>query len=114
MRQSAICPSNDIAIYEVGKMTQSLEGVRVLELAPYQVGPRSGMILSDRGAEVIKIECVGGEVTRKNSPTVRGQSVYFAVYNRDKKNLFLDMWQARGKAILAELVRQSDIVLEAA
>jgi crotonobetainyl-CoA:carnitine CoA-transferase CaiB-like acyl-CoA transferase len=93
-------------------MTQSLEGVRILELARYQAGPRSGMILSDLGAEVIKIERLGGEETRKNPPMVRGQSVYFAVYNRGKKSLCLDMRHERGKAIFAELVQQSDIVLE--
>jgi crotonobetainyl-CoA:carnitine CoA-transferase CaiB-like acyl-CoA transferase len=91
---------------------QSLEGVRVLELARYQAGPRGGMILSDLGAEVIKIERPGGEETRRNPPMVRGQSVYFAVYNRGKKSLCLDMRHERGKAIFAELVRQSDIVLE--
>ena len=56
----------------------SLEGVRVLELARYQAGPRGGMILSDLGAEVIKIERLGGEETRGNPPIVRGQSVSFA------------------------------------
>jgi CoA transferase family III len=66
-------------------MGGSLEGVRVLELARYQAGPRGGMILSDLGAEVIKIEKLGGEETRKSPPLVRGQSVYFSVYNRGKR-----------------------------
>ncbi len=57
-------------------MAGSLDGVRVLELARYQAGPRGGMILSDLGAEVIKIEKLGGEETRKSEPMVRGQSVY--------------------------------------
>ncbi|MFZ2004240.1 MAG: CoA transferase, partial [Stellaceae bacterium] len=61
-------------------MVGSLEGVRVLELARYQAGPRGGMIMSDLGAEVIKIEKLGGEETRKSEPLVRGQSVYFSVY----------------------------------
>jgi len=52
-----------------------LDGVRVLELARYQAGPRGGMILSDLGAEVIKIEPPGGEETRTHPPMVRGQSV---------------------------------------
>ena len=72
-------------------MAGSLEGIRVLELARYQAGPRGGMILSDLGAEVIKIEKLGGEETRKSEPLVRGQSVYFTVYNRGKKSLCLDM-----------------------
>ena len=93
-------------------MPQSLDGVRVLELARYQAGPRGGMMLSDLGAEVIKIERPGGEETRRNPPLVRGQSVYFAVYNRGKKSVCLDLRSAEGKDAFVGLVRQSDIVLE--
>src|SRR5215475_4748446 len=93
-------------------MNLSLDGVRVLELARYQAGPRGGMILSDLGAEVIKIERLGGEETRKHPPMVRGQSVYFTVYNRGKKSVCLDLRSARGKEVFAELVKKSDVVLE--
>ena len=91
---------------------ESLDGIRVLELARYQAGPRGGMILSDLGAEVIKIEKLGGEETRKSEPLVRGQSVYFSVYNRGKKSLCLDMRTERGKEIFAALVPTADIVLQ--
>jgi len=91
---------------------QSLEGVRVLELARYQAGPRGGMMMSDLGAEVIKVERIGGEETRRNPPIVRGQSVYFTVYNRGKKSICLDTRKDDGKAVLRELVAKSDIVLE--
>jgi CoA:oxalate CoA-transferase len=93
-------------------MNYSLDGVRVLELARYQAGPRGGMILSDLGAEVIKIERIGGEETRGNSPVVRGQSIYFTVYNRGKKSICLDLRSDEGKAIFTDLVKQSDVVLE--
>jgi CoA:oxalate CoA-transferase len=93
-------------------MRGSLEGVRVLELARYQAGPRGGMILSDLGAEVIKIEKLGGEETRKSEPLVRGQSVYFSVYNRGKKSLCLDLRTPRGKDVFAALVPTADVVLE--
>jgi crotonobetainyl-CoA:carnitine CoA-transferase CaiB-like acyl-CoA transferase len=93
-------------------MSFSLDGVRVLELARFQAGPRGGMMLSDLGAEVIKIERIGGEETRRHPPMVRGQSVYFTVYNRGKKSICLDLRSDRGKDILAELVKKSDIVLE--
>jgi CoA:oxalate CoA-transferase len=93
-------------------MGGALEGIRVLELARYQAGPRGGMILSDLGAEVIKVEKLGGEETRKSEPLVRGQSVYFTVYNRGKKSLCLDMRSERGKEIFAALVPTSDIVLQ--
>jgi crotonobetainyl-CoA:carnitine CoA-transferase CaiB-like acyl-CoA transferase len=93
-------------------MPFSLDGVRVLELARFQAGPRGGMMLSDLGAEVIKVERIGGEETRRHPPMVRGQSVYFTVYNRGKKSICLDMRAERGKEIFAALVRKSDIVLE--
>src|SRR5437764_10277815 len=93
-------------------MVGRLEGVRGLELARYQAGPRGGMILSDLGAEVIKIEKLGGEETRKSEPLVRGQSVYFSVYNRGKKSLCLDMRTERGKEIFAALVPTADMVLQ--
>jgi len=93
-------------------MAGSLDGIRVLELARYQAGPRGGMILSDLGAEVIKIEKLGGEETRKSEPIVRGQSVYFSVYNRGKKSLCLDLRTAKGKEIFAALVKTADVVLE--
>ena len=93
-------------------MSLSLDGVRVLELARYQAGPRGGMILSDLGAEVIKIERLGGEETRKHAPMVRGQSIYFTVYNRGKKSICLDLRNPRGKEIFSELVKTADIVLE--
>ena len=90
----------------------ALDGIRVLELARFQAGPRGGMILSDLGAEVIKIEAIGGEETRKHPPMVRGQSVYFTVYNRGKKSVCLDLRSAQGNDVFAALVKKSDVVLE--
>jgi crotonobetainyl-CoA:carnitine CoA-transferase CaiB-like acyl-CoA transferase len=93
-------------------MTGALDGVRVVELARFQAGPRAGMVLSDLGADVIKVEPPGGEETRRMPPLVRGQSVYFSVYNRGKKSVCVDLRSAPGKAVLADLVRTSDVVLE--
>jgi crotonobetainyl-CoA:carnitine CoA-transferase CaiB-like acyl-CoA transferase len=93
-------------------MSFALDGIRVLELARFQAGPRGGMILSDLGAEVIKVEAIGGEETRKHPPMVRGQSVYFTVYNRGKKSICLDLRTPEGKDVFGALVRKSDVVLE--
>src|SRR5207249_2528724 len=95
-----------------GRMTGCLDGIRVLELARYQAGPRGGMILSDLGAEVIKIEKIGGETTRQSSPMVNGQSVYFSVYNRGKKSICLNLRQEEGKAVFRDLLKTADFVLE--
>ncbi len=93
-------------------MSGCLDGIRVLELARYQAGPRGGMILFDLGAEVIKIEKPGGEETRQSPPLVNGQSVYFSVYNRGKKSVCLDMRREEGKAVFFDLLNTADFVLE--
>ena len=93
-------------------MAGCLDGIRVLELARYQAGPRGGMILSDLGAEVVKLEKIGGEETRKSSPIVNGQSVYFSVYNRGKKSVCLDLRQEAGKQVFWDLLKTADFVLE--
>jgi len=93
-------------------MTGALDGIRVLELARFQAGPRGGMLLGDLGADVIKIEPPGGEETRRHPPMVRGQSVYFSVYNRGKRSLCLDLRHPKGKEVFAALVPKADVVLE--
>jgi crotonobetainyl-CoA:carnitine CoA-transferase CaiB-like acyl-CoA transferase len=89
-----------------------LDGVRVLELARFHAGPRCGVILSDLGAEVIKIESPGGESTRRSPPLVDGQSLYFTSNNRGKKSICLDMRTDAGKSVFRDLVPVSDMVLE--
>src|SRR5262245_5144805 len=89
-----------------------LDGIRILDLSRVQAGPRCSMVLADMGAEVIKIEKIGGEDTRKAKPIVKGQSVYFAAYNRGKKSICLDLRQAAGKAVFFDLLKTADIVLE--
>jgi len=93
-------------------MSGALDGIRVLELARFQAGPRGGMLLSDLGADVVKIEPPGGEETRRHPPMVRGQSVYFSVYNRGKRSICLDLRHPKGKEVFAALVPKADIVLE--
>jgi len=93
-------------------MAGCLDGIRVLELARFQAGPRAGMVLSDLGAEVIKIEKFGGEETRRSAPIVRGQSIYFSVYNRGKRSICLDLRKDEGKSVFFDLLKTADFVLE--
>jgi crotonobetainyl-CoA:carnitine CoA-transferase CaiB-like acyl-CoA transferase len=72
-----------------------LTGIRVLDLSRVLSGPFATMVLADLGAEVIKIEKLGGCDTRKSKPMVKGESVYFSVYNRGKKSMCLDLRQAK-------------------
>ena len=92
-------------------MSFPLDGVRVLELARFQAGPRGGMLLSDLGAEVIKIERLGGEETRQHPPLVRGQSVYFSVYNRGKKSVCIDLSTPEGHAAFCKLLKTADALV---
>jgi crotonobetainyl-CoA:carnitine CoA-transferase CaiB-like acyl-CoA transferase len=64
------------------------------------------------GAEVIKVEAPGGDESRSMGPRVRGQSAYWVQYNSGKKSLGLNMRTAKGKEIICELVKVSDIVIQ--
>ncbi len=89
-----------------------LEGIRVLDLGRHQAGPRCAQVLARLGAEVIKIERLGGEETRTHGPWVRGQSAYFVQYNSGKKSLCMDLRKDKAKEILRDLVKISDIFLQ--
>ncbi|MGH8064443.1 MAG: CaiB/BaiF CoA transferase family protein [Candidatus Entotheonellia bacterium] len=90
----------------------ALEDIRVLDLGRYQAGPRIGLVLARLGAEVIKVEAPGGDESRKQGPTVRGQSAYWVQYNSGKKSLGLNLRQEKGKEILRRLVKVSDILIQ--
>ncbi len=95
-------------------MKAPLENIRILDLTRMLSGPFSSMILADLGAEVIKIEePEGGDKTRTMGPKIsEGQSAYFLSINRNKKSLTLDLRNEKGRGILYELVKQSDVVLD--
>ena len=89
-----------------------LEGLRVLDLGRYQAGPRCALMFARMGAEVIKIEALTGDESRKNAPVVRGQSAYWVQYNSGKKSLSINLRTDEGKHVLKELVIHSDIFLQ--
>ena len=94
-------------------MALPLEGVRVLDLTSVMAGPYCTMVLGDMGAEVVKIENPPeGDTTRRFEPQVNGESYCFAVLNRNKKSLALDLKSPRGKEIALELAARADIVAE--
>ena len=93
-------------------MAGCLEGIRVLDFGRYQAGPRCGLMLHDLGAEVIKIEKPGGEEGRENGPFIKGQSVYWAQYNRGKKSITLNLRHEGSKEIIRQLVKVSDVVIQ--
>jgi crotonobetainyl-CoA:carnitine CoA-transferase CaiB-like acyl-CoA transferase len=94
-------------------MALPLEGVQVLDLTNVMAGPYCAMVLGDMGAEVTKLESTdGGDTTRRFDPQVNGESYCFAVLNRNKKSLAIDMKDPRGKEIVLKLAEKADIVLE--
>ena len=94
-------------------MALPLEGVKVLDLTNVMAGPYCSMVLGDMGAEVTKLESTdGGDTSRRFDPQVNGESYCFAVLNRNKKSLAIDMKDARGKEIVLKLAARADIVME--
>ncbi|PKB62096.1 MAG: hypothetical protein BZY79_00545 [SAR202 cluster bacterium Casp-Chloro-G4] len=93
-------------------MNGPLEGIRVLDLGRYQAGPRCALMFARMGAEVIKVENIGGDESRQNGPRVRGQSAYWVQYNSGKKSLSINMRTEKGKEVLRELVKVSDVLLQ--
>jgi len=87
-----------------------LEGVRVLDLGQIYNGPYAGFLLAHAGADVVKVEPLRGEVLRQRG----GGSVpvSFAMLNTNKRGLAIDLKNDRGKALLIDLVREADVLLE--
>ncbi len=97
-------------------MSKALAGIRILDLTHMLSGPYGAMILADLGAELIKVEPLQGEGTRKlmaNDPgkSLDGMGAYYITLNRNKKSVALDLKSEEGLAIFYDLVRESDVVI---
>ena len=86
-----------------------LRGIKVIEFTHMVMGPTAGVILGDLGADVIKVEPVKGDNTRRLSGSGAG---YFPMYNRNKRSLALDLKHPKGRELAQQLVQSADIVLE--
>lgn len=84
-------------------------GLRVIEFTHMVMGPTCGMVLADLGAEVIKIEPIGGDKTRN---LVGSGSGFFPMFNRNKKSIELDLNNELGKDIAQKLIATADVVVE--
>lgn len=96
----------------MANVTGPLHGIRVIDLGRHQAGPRCAQVLARLGAEVIKIERIGGEETRYHGPWVRKQSAYWVQYNSGKKSLSIDMRKPEAKEVLRKLVKVSDVLVQ--
>jgi succinyl-CoA---D-citramalate CoA-transferase len=90
-----------------------LVGLRVLDLGTRIGAPFAATLLSDLGADVIKVELPGqGDFMRTIGPFDRGQSLFWAVEGRGKRSVTLDLRKAAGQALLKRLVPLADVVVE--
>jgi crotonobetainyl-CoA:carnitine CoA-transferase CaiB-like acyl-CoA transferase len=88
---------------------QPLKGLRVVEFTHMVMGPTCAMVLADMGAEVIKVEPVDGEGTRRLLGAGAG---FFPMFNRNKKSIGIDLKQADGAAVAQRLALSADVVVE--
>jgi len=86
-----------------------LAGIRVVEFVHVIMGPSCGLVLADLGAEVIKVEPLDGDHTRKL--TVSGAG-FFPTFNRNKKSIAVDLKSKEGKDIVLKLIKSADILTE--
>ena len=94
-------------------MPGMLDGIRVIEVSHIMAAPTTGLMLSDMGADVIKVERTpGGDDIRKLEPFVYGVSNPFAMMNRNKRGIALNLRSDEGKAVLKRLVLDADVFVE--
>jgi crotonobetainyl-CoA:carnitine CoA-transferase CaiB-like acyl-CoA transferase len=86
-----------------------LAGIRVLEFCHTIMGPSAGLILADLGADVIKVEPVGGDSTRRLPGFAAG---FFGTFNRNKRSVAIDLKSDDGRALLHRLVATADVTIE--
>jgi crotonobetainyl-CoA:carnitine CoA-transferase CaiB-like acyl-CoA transferase len=96
-------------------MPGPLNGVRVLDLTGVVSGPYATMFLADQGADVLKIEPIEGDITRRSRAPIdkRGQfSALFISSNRGKRSLSIDVKSDTGREVMEKLVAQSDVLVQ--
>ncbi|WP_088623384.1 CaiB/BaiF CoA-transferase family protein [Oceanicola sp. 22II-s10i] len=111
-QQSTGLPYETLPIVESGQTFGFLNGVRVLDLTTSVAGPYATMLLSDFGAEIIKVERPAGDDARAwGPPFLHGQALWFAAVNRNKRSVVIDAQSEAGRADLLALVRTADVVV---
>src|SRR5947208_3282758 len=96
-------------------MTGPLAGVRVIDLTGVVSGPLATMFLADQGAEVLKIEPLGGDITRRSRQAIDEAGEFSAMFiscNRGKRSLSIDVKTPKGLEILKKLIGQADVLVQ--
>ncbi|MGE8046894.1 MULTISPECIES: CaiB/BaiF CoA transferase family protein [Pseudomonas] len=93
-------------------MAQVLAGIKVLDFGRYIAGPFCGALLADMGADVIRIDRVGGSEDRFVMPvTEQGDGAVFLQSNRNKRSLTLEITSEEGRAVVRRMVAEADVVI---
>jgi len=95
-------------------MDQALSGIRVIDMTHNQAGPACAQILAFLGADVIKLEePKGGDVARRNMRDIKdSDSLFFLLFNANKRSLTLNLKTDEGKRLFREVIAKSDVLLE--
>lgn len=92
---------------------QLLEGIRVIDFSKWLPGQYCGMLLGDYGAEVLKVEDLSGDSTRRFFPEKEeNMSYWHLMLNRNKKGIAIDIKKTAGQKILLQLLQEADVFLE--
>lgn len=92
---------------------KALDGVRVLDMTHVQSGPSATQLLGWLGADVVKLEAPGGDITRAQLRDLPdADSLYFTMLNCNKRSITLNTKTERGGELLTELIRRSDVMVE--
>ena len=90
----------------------ALHGIRILDFTRYQQGPYATVLLSDMGAEIVKVEEPGGEPGRANGLGPDGFSAYFEAHDRGKQSITLDLRMPEARDVVRRLTPGFDVVVE--
>lgn len=93
-------------------MSGPLEGIKIIELAHVMAGPVAGLMLADMGADVIKVEKPTGDDTRHSAPYIGDEAASYMMMNRNKRGIVLNLKDPEQAAMLREMIRTADVVLE--
>ncbi|MFF2316918.1 CoA transferase [Arthrobacter sp. NPDC058097] len=89
-----------------------LTGLTVVEISAFVAAPLGGMTLAQLGAEVIRIDPIGGNIDHSRWPvTQEGNSIYWASLNKDKKSITLDLKSEEGQAIASEIIASAGTLI---
>lgn len=103
-------PFQRLPLVSNGQSFQMLSGIRVVDITTSVAGPYATMLLSDFGAEVIKVERPEGDDARKwGPPFLEGEALWFTAVNRNKKSVVINAQTDEGRADLLALVRSADV-----